>query len=933
NDLPDITISCNFSYDPSNLSASFGKVVTSIAAQENITINDAENNVNTPQPFTWGQDALVTDNCGDNLIISYDSTFNLDATCNTGTISRTITVSSGSGTPAIITQTITIQDFDPFNPDEDAVWMGNMDLYLTATDCNFDVGSLGAPTITNDNCSKAVPAIAEELVFNRPTAQLGAGMCLKILRKWEIRDWCQPDSAWCNPNLLNGEQTIIVWDTFPATFAFDRPDCDTITITSGATTANYAATATITDNCTNVFDATNVSYTITPGGVLTGGTGTSINADLPFGVHEVVFTAVDDCGTSATDTLKVVVINDPCTFVNQFNAVNFGSDPINVAVTDVYTGGIVGATLDISGIGSGASVTFNCTDIQYNTQYPTTYNGNVNIPAFGGAPAAQCPTSFIVQDLDPPTLVCNPPASFELDANNQAVITINDMVPTANDNCDTSNLIFSFQELDFSAPNDPLNPPANLAKLDTMIDCSDLSVDGTVQVNLWVYDLTGKGIQCDPFLSFTNGPNSDCANAKPSTIPAVITGQILDEENGQVENVVVSMNGDRISSSVTQTDGTFRFSDVPTGFNYSIEPAKDDKPLNGVSTYDLVQISKHVLELEKLNSPYKMIAADANRNGEITAIDLVEIRKLILFVDRDFQENTSWRFIDADYLFPNSDDPFTGTFPEVYNINDLQRDMRINFVAVKVGDVNCSANPNEVIGSEDRHAVGDLVFQLPDLEITAGQTYEVPFHLSKDAELFGYQYTLEFDQEALEFDDIQAGTLPGLSKGNFGLQLLEQGAITTSWSTTQAIKGEKLGELFRIRFRAKRSGQLSDFLTAGSRFTTAEGYNAEGDLLNIALQFDEQQVETADSRFLLYQNRPNPFRAETLIGFHLPQSSVAELTVFDLSGKLILRKERLFKKGFNEFSINQSELQQAGVLYYQLKTDRHTAVKKMTVLE
>jgi hypothetical protein len=39
---------------------------------------------------------------------------------------------------------------------------------------------------------------------------------------------------------------------------------------------------------------------------------------------------------------------------------------------------------------------------------------------------------------------------------------------------------------------------------------------------------------------------------------------------------------------------------------------------------DLVLISKHILGLEPLNSPYKMIAADANKSNSITTFDIVE---------------------------------------------------------------------------------------------------------------------------------------------------------------------------------------------------------------------------------------------------------------------------------------------------------------------
>jgi len=50
---------------------------------------------------------------------------------------------------------------------------------------------------------------------------------------------------------------------------------------------------------------------------------------------------------------------------------------------------------------------------------------------------------------------------------------------------------------------------------------------------------------------------------------------------------------------------------------YSIEPQKNDNPLNGVSTFDLVLISKHILGITKFDNPYQYIAADANKSDRV----------------------------------------------------------------------------------------------------------------------------------------------------------------------------------------------------------------------------------------------------------------------------------------------------------------------------
>ncbi|MBK9582106.1 MAG: hypothetical protein IPO48_09480 [Saprospiraceae bacterium] len=68
-------------------------------------------------------------------------------------------------------------------------------------------------------------------------------------------------------------------------------------------------------------------------------------------------------------------------------------------------------------------------------------------------------------------------------------------------------------------------------------------------------------------------------------------------------------------ASQTLVNGTF--GEIhPNGFNYTVTAAKNSDFLNGVSTLDLVMIQRHILGLHALDSNYKMIAADANKDGK-----------------------------------------------------------------------------------------------------------------------------------------------------------------------------------------------------------------------------------------------------------------------------------------------------------------------------
>ena len=295
---------------------------------------------------------------------------------------------------------------------------------------------------------------------------------------------------------------------------------------------------------------------------------------------------------------------------------------------------------------------------------------------------------------------------------------------------------------------------------------------------------------------------------------------------------------------------------------------------------------------------------------------------MILQIDSEFPgTQKSWRFVDAAHNFSN------GTFPFPETINAVNT-MLGDFIGVKIGDVNNSASPNQLLGTDTRTFDGDLIFQLEDKEVKAGEEFTVDFKAKDFNNTLGYQFTLGFDQTKVVFEDV-ATHLTNLDEGNFGLTMLEEGIITTSWNSHKAIAVENNTTIFSLTFTAKETAMISEILNVNSRYTPAEAYNGS-DLYDVAIAFDGQVVT---DNFKLYQNTPNPFKEITTIGFDLPETTTATLKVFDVSGKVL----RLIKvegvQGYNSIEINRADLQGTGVLYYQVETANHTATMKMILVD
>ncbi|MDX1665806.1 MAG: T9SS type A sorting domain-containing protein, partial [Saprospiraceae bacterium] len=298
--------------------------------------------------------------------------------------------------------------------------------------------------------------------------------------------------------------------------------------------------------------------------------------------------------------------------------------------------------------------------------------------------------------------------------------------------------------------------------------------------------------------------------------------------------------------------------------------------------------------------------------------DLIHLRKLILHVDREFRNNTSWRFIKADYTFPDPSDPWKEDFPEILNLNDLEKDMMTgDFIGVKIGDVNYSA-----IGYV-RNAQGTFAFDLEETSMQTGGMYELTFRASDLDKLQGYQMALQWDTDAVELSDIRYALA---QEEHFGFRYLDEGVLLNSWDG-EASADE---ELFTLVFQANADVRLSEVLKVQSRYLQSEAYGLNGETLDIDLTFGGLAVE---KRFHLYQNAPNPFSNETVIGFELPETASVTLTVFDASGRVLYLLNGDYAGGYNAVTINRDNLPASGVLYYRLETGDHAAMRKMIILE
>ncbi|HLP96259.1 MAG TPA: cohesin domain-containing protein [Saprospiraceae bacterium] len=374
--------------------------------------------------------------------------------------------------------------------------------------------------------------------------------------------------------------------------------------------------------------------------------------------------------------------------------------------------------------------------------------------------------------------------------------------------------------------------------------------------------------------------------------------------------------------------------DIATATKYTITPFKNDNPLNGVTTYDLVQISKHILALEPLPSYYSMIAADANKSGTITTFDIVEFRKLILGIYSVLPNNTSWRFVDKLYVFPAPPaNPLGGNIPSTIVTTSLPA-TAANFIGVKVGDVTSSATASTcTVCDAQRPAIGQYSLREPRRTgLRSGQVYTLPMKAAGEIPIIAWQLALRFDPQMLELIGPSSGDAAGLTESNFNLLQAEEGIVRVSWfAQPDALEEETIhpGQtLFHLSFRVKQDlPENMPLLRIDDELMPNLAWTQEGAEYALQTEVSQSRDEKQPLESLvLVTCRPNPSAGEVIFDIAaLPQSHRSQLQILDAFGRRVWQMPLSNVTQSQQIKIPEAAQWPAGVYHWELRFDQQKA--------
>ncbi|MBL7809182.1 MAG: hypothetical protein JNN28_15280, partial [Saprospiraceae bacterium] len=256
----------------------------------------------------------------------------------------------------------------------------------------------------------------------------------------------------------------------------------------------------------------------------------------------------------------------------------------------------------------------------------------------------QCTYLFQVKDCQPPNLLCINGLTQSLDQPDCSIGFIaSQFILTLNDNCTPTNQI----ELGIRKAGEGTGFP------DQDSIHFDQCEKGFNNIEVWVRDGNGLSNVCSNYVLIQDS-NEDCicnndadvlwsgcarttANTTLSSFKLLTKLETLpNAPNPLVKNY---------SQTIEDSCYTLHLNAIPFGNDYKAVIRGERKlgPLVGVTTYDLVLMSKHILALEPFTSLYQSVAADVNRSKSVTTFDIVETRKLILGIYDTFPNAPAWR--------------------------------------------------------------------------------------------------------------------------------------------------------------------------------------------------------------------------------------------------------------------------------------------------
>lgn len=502
---------------------------------------------------------------------------------------------------------------------------------------------------------------------------------------------------------------------------------------------------------------------------------------------------------------------------------------------------------------------------------------------------------IILPDENPPIFL-NCPVNVTLDVNNE--------------DC-TANYLFDFPQVEDCSNENILIKQDLTPGQPIFTSGSDFPI-GTTAISFTATDNCDNVSTC----SFTVRVREDAVCAQGAL---QISGNIKSAGGTDLENVQMTLSSAAPEfplTRLTNENGDYVFDKLPPRFDYTLDLVVIDDVNNGLSTADLVQIRNHILGLSIFNSSLKVIAADANNDQSLSAVDIVLLQNIVIGFQDTLPSGNAWRFVNTDEINSSTLLPW----PEIdeFDFLNLSSNVSADFIGIKVGDVNNTASDPSGIVSKTEIRNSAIELKIDNVSLSAGE--ETTFHVHQTSRLDIQGFQLALDLNKLELLSIESDQF---EIGDQNLRQTQNTIIFNSFATkSHAIDLPS----FSITVKARNDLSLKEAITLNRSAIKPEFYAGKDlEIFDVSLLFNE--IRTEPHVF------PNPFSFNSTISYYAQENGRAQLRVYTPSGQEILRKSKSVSKGHQVFELHSDELPQSGILFYAIQQGGQTHIGKLILLD
>lgn len=533
-----------------------------------------------------------------------------------------------------------------------------------------------------------------------------------------------------------------------------------------------------------------------------------------------------------------------------------------------------------------------------------------------------CKYEFTVKDCKAPTVVCINGLSINIMQTGMISLTDLSFIKDNYDNCTPANQLKIGIRKAGTGTGFPVNSHT------VTFDCSEL---GQQFVEIWSEDAYGNADYCLTYVTVQDNMGS----CPP---PNKFAAKVADDNDKPVPGVQVALQqfNNTLATYTTNADGVYEVDAAKTGCHFKLAPSMNGASAKvGINTLDALILAAHLDNMLSLASPYKLLAADVDKSGSLTANDVQQIINVLLGAQDNFPGLPTWQFAPATFAFPNPLQPWSASVPNAtptFCLSGAMPAPNADFIAYKTGDVNGSATANlHAPEVSDRQGEGQVIFYAKDVVFAPGQEVRVDINTPDLANFVGFQFTLDFDPAILSLQGVEPDLVPSECMATPGA-----GHVTASWHSTVMLDPTIIGKdmyarTFTLVFKALTSGTLSQVLRMTSSVTPAEIYLRNMQPVSTVLRFQPIPTGPKD-RVIVLSVRPNPVVDRVTAAYYLPEAGPTVITLTDATGMVLQTVQAVRDRGYHETTLDLSSDTRPGVLFLRVEGPSGAEVRRVMKL-